>query len=354
MDLSVVVPTLNARDRLAASLDSLAEHAPGTEVIVVNGPSADGTTGMVRSREDVDVLVEISDRNPNVARNAGIEAASGDAVAFLAHDLAIDAGWARGIRTALADAPAATGPLQRAPRPGSPTDGADRRELFGREVTYFHGGNVAFTRPVLEEMDGFDEYLRTGGATDAAHRLAGLGYRIQWASAVAVRPGFDGNSSRPAAGAGAGGAGDLLPTDVGIVEGRSDGDTADADADVDAGTGEGNGDLDTTLGWKWTYRALAYTLVKNYGPRPGVLRWVGGRAVRDGAAAGRRALRGRTTPTAWIGSGREVIGGIATGVSDGVVARIRDRSSARNPHGLSTRADRAVAQYDRRTDGDAG
>lgn len=76
MDLSVVVPTLNGRDRLAACLDALAAHAPEAEVIVANGPSADGTTGMVRDRDDVDVLVEISDRTVNVARNAGIEVAT--------------------------------------------------------------------------------------------------------------------------------------------------------------------------------------------------------------------------------------------------------------------------------------
>ncbi|MFC6724652.1 glycosyltransferase family 2 protein, partial [Halobium palmae] len=93
MELSVVVPTLNGRDRLAASLDSLAARAPDAEVVVVNGPSADGTTGMVRERDDVDLLVELSDRTINVARNAGIEAASGDAVAFLGDDLGVEDGW---------------------------------------------------------------------------------------------------------------------------------------------------------------------------------------------------------------------------------------------------------------------
>ena len=89
MDLSVVVPTLNGRDRLATSLDSLATHAPDAEVVVVNGPSADGTTGMVRDRDDVDVLVELSARTLNVARNAGIQAATGDAVAFLGYAFAV-------------------------------------------------------------------------------------------------------------------------------------------------------------------------------------------------------------------------------------------------------------------------
>ena len=71
MQLSVVVPTLNARRRLVACLDALAAAAPGSEVVVVNGPSADSTTGTVRERDDVDVLVEVADRNVNVMRKAG-------------------------------------------------------------------------------------------------------------------------------------------------------------------------------------------------------------------------------------------------------------------------------------------
>jgi len=43
-----------------------------------------------------------------------------------------------------------------------------------------------------------------------------------------------------------------------------------------------------------------------------------------------------------------VLVGLAGGSSDGLVARGRDRSPARNPNGISERADRAVAKYDRR------
>jgi hypothetical protein len=43
-----------------------------------------------------------------------------------------------------------------------------------------------------------------------------------------------------------------------------------------------------------------------------------------------------------------VLVGLTGGASDGFVARRRDRSPARNPNGISTRADRAVAKYDRR------
>ena len=226
MQLSVVVPTLNARDRLATTLDVLTAHAPDAEVVVVNGPSADGTSGMVRDREDVDMLVEVSDRTLNVSRNAGIRAASGDVIALLRHDLAVEESWVPAIEAGLARAPVVTGPVHETLPAGMTTTTPERRDIRGREVTYFNGGNVAFRAEALDRLDGFDEYLETGGARDV--------------------------------------------------------------------------------------------------------------------------LAGDATPTNWFGTGRDVVVGIATGYSDGLVARARDRSPTRNPHGCSKRADRAVATYDRR------
>ncbi|GAA0192251.1 glycosyltransferase family 2 protein [Halobaculum roseum] len=304
MELSVVVPTLNGRDRLAASLDALATVAPDAEVIVVNGPSADGTTGMVRDRDDVDVLVEIAARNVNVARNAGLEVADGDAVAFLGYDHEVEPGWREGVADAFAEgASVVTGPLRRTVRGGATSDGLERRRIGDREVSYFNGRNVVFARPVLDDLDGFDEYLETGGARDAAHRLAGMGVDVTWSGDAAARRRTE-------------------ATDGGIE--RRD------------------------LGWK--YRALAYRLAKNYGIRPTVVRRTISHAVGDAVGAMRDVLGGEATPTSWARNGRDVVVGISRGASDGLVARARDRSPKRNPNGVTVRADRAVARYDRRTE----
>ena len=299
----MVVPTLNGRDRLAAGLDSLAEYAPDAEVVVVNGPSADGTTGMIRERDDVDVLVEISARNVNVARNAGIEVAGGDAVALLGYDHRIEEGWLSAARGALVSgAEVVSGPLRRTVRGGATSEEAERRSIADREVTYFNGRNVAFRSHVLESLDGFDEYLETGGARDAAHRLAGMDVDVTWLSGMAAR--------------------------------------RDVDPAADGGRERRR--------WDWKYRALAYRLVKNYGVRPTVVRRTLSHAVGDARDTLRGVFGGTVTPTSWAASGRDVAVGTAKGVSDGLVARARDRSPTRNPHGLSTRTDRAVATYDRR------
>lgn len=301
MDLSVVIPTLNGRDRLAASLDSLAERAPDAEVIVVNGPSADGTTGMVRDRDDVDVLVEISDRSVNVARNAGIEVATGDVIAMLGYYLRVQDGWVDAIEAGMEQAPVVTGPTRRAVRAGVTPDEIEERTIAGRHVTYFDGRNVAFRPDVLRrDLDGFDEYLDTGGSRDTAHRLAGQNHPVEWVDGMAV------TTQQPI---------------------EADGGEADRD-------------------WRWKYRSLAYRLVKNYGPRPTVVRRTLAHAADDATSAAHEVLRGEGLPSAWFANGRDVVAGIARGGADGLVARARDRTPARNPHGLSKRADRAVAMYD--------
>lgn len=300
MELSVVVPTLNGRDQLATCLDALAEHAPGAEVVVVNGPSADGTTGMVRERDDVAVLLEVSDRKLNVARNAGLLAASGDIVALVGHDTTVESTWADGVRAAIADGAAAvTGPVHREVRAGVTTETKESRTIAGREVTYFDGGNVAFASDAIETVEGFDEYLVTGGARDCAHRLAIDGYDVAWSPSVSVC--------------------------------RSDDDADGGDRDRD---------------WGWKYRSLAYRMVKNYGPRPGAFTRTLRDAATDGVGAARDVVRGDAVPSAWLGTGKHVVRNIATGSKDGLLSRVRDRSSTRNPNGLSSRADRAVERYD--------
>ena len=302
MQLSVVVPTLNGRDQLAACLDAVSEQAPDAEVIVVNGPSTDGTTGMVESRSDVDVLVEVAARTKNVARNAGITVASGDVVALVGNDLTVESEWLAGIVDGLTEAPVVTGPIHRPLRGGVTTQSPEHEQIAGRTVTAITGDNVAFRTSVLEEIDGFDEYLETGGAWDVAHRLAANEISVAWRSAMSVR-----------------------------AESASE-------------------ERRTPAEWGWTYRALTYRLVKNYGLRPTVFRRTFSHAASDALSAARDVVRGDAQPTTWAGTGRRVISGIITGGSDGLVARARDRSDIHNPHGLSKRADRAVTKYDWRTE----
>jgi len=300
MQLSVVVPTLNGREELSRCLDTLAAHVPDAETIVVNGPSADGTTGMVRERDDVDVLVEIADRTINAARNAGIDRATGDAVALLDRSFSVESGWMDAVTDALDDGTVVTGPTHRKLAAGMTTESLEERTIAGRDVTYFNPGNVAFSTEVLDELDGFDEYLNVGGSRDMAHRLAESGHDVTWNSSMCVRSEFE--------------------ADGGIRQ----------------------------KDWSWKYRSLAYRLVKNYGTRPTVARRVVAHAGRDAVDSLKDVFRGEAEPSQWLGIGQRVLRGTGIGAKDGAKARRHDTAPRRNPNGRSARRDRAVEVYDYR------
>jgi glycosyltransferase involved in cell wall biosynthesis len=301
MDLSVVIPTLNDREELRGCLDSLTAYADDIELIVVNGPSSDGTTGMVRDRDDVDVLVEVSERNGNVARNAGIATATGDAVAFVSSELVVEPSWYGAVMTSLeAGADVVTGPTHRSLRAGVTTEKETTETVAGRTVTFFNGDNVAFDVDTLRALDGFDEFLAEDGERDASHRLAGMNYSITWNGKMCVRGEFE-----------------------------ADG-----------------GWMERAIGSN--YRSRAYRLVKNYGIRPLTASKTLWRAFRDSIDAAGDVTRGDLQPTVWLRSGQDVIGGLLSGGYAGLRARRADRTSRRNPNGVSTRHDRAVRRYDRR------
>jgi len=299
MDISVVITALNGRATLSATLDSIAEHLPDAEVIVANGPSADGTSGLVCDHAAVDRLLELSDRNPNVARNAGLAVASGAAVAFIGQGTQIKADWRSTVTAALrSGADAVTGPIHRELGGDVTTETVEETTVGSREVRYFDPGNVIFTRETIEALDGFDERLQVGSARDTAHRMAGMDQTLSWEPKAAVlraRP-------RPS----------------------------------------GHVDPQTSIHAQG-YRARGYRMAKNYGPGWQTVNHLVREIVGDGLAETGAVLAGSTPPSVWAGKGRAAITQVLAGVKDGLIARVSDRSPKRNPHGLSARRDRPVS-----------
>jgi len=82
--LSVIVPALDEGERIAATLDALANlRALGVEVIVVDGGSRDATVQRARLRAD---RVIPATRGRASQMNAGAEKATGDVLLFLHAD----------------------------------------------------------------------------------------------------------------------------------------------------------------------------------------------------------------------------------------------------------------------------
>jgi hypothetical protein len=212
--------------------------------------------------------------------------------------LSITRSWLGAVTEGISGAAAVTGPTHTQLRVGVDSEHAESRTIAGRAVTYLNPGNMAIRRTVLQDLDGFDEYLETGGARDLAHRLAGAGHAVTWDDDMSV----------------------------------------EREQAADGGVREPN--------WGWKYRSLAYRMAKNYGPRPTVLRRLAAHAGGDALAELRRVLSGDASPSAWLGTGRDVLVNAGGGLQDGLGARREDGAAHRNPRGLSTRDDRAVSVYD--------
>lgn len=307
MPLSVVIPTFNQRTALADCLAAIEERTDDVEPIVVNGPSTDGTSGMIHDRVDVAVLVELATRNVNVARNVGIDRARGWQIAFLDPRHVVTDGWQVAIEDHLdTAADAASGPVVGEGEAGPSTAGS----ASDRTIT---PGNVAATRDVLMALDGFDEYLEVGGMLDFARRLRSREFRVVWHPSMAVER-------------------------HGPRSDRAVGDHAVDHAWFEADTTD----------WGRVYRSLTYRAIKNGGLRPGPIGHVTKAAIVDGVRNGRAVLSGTTDASHWYRNGWSVLRNAVGGLYDGARARRTDRTPARNPYGLSNSAGRDVVvdEYD--------
>ncbi|OUS15913.1 hypothetical protein A9Q88_09170 [Gammaproteobacteria bacterium 50_400_T64] len=90
MKISAVIPTYNNAAFITEAIDSiLAQSHPVDEIIVVDDGSSDHSEALVKAiAQKTDKLIYIKQQNqgPSSARNRGIEAASGDWIAFLDAD----------------------------------------------------------------------------------------------------------------------------------------------------------------------------------------------------------------------------------------------------------------------------
>ena len=109
MRTSVIIPCRNAERLVGDAVKSaLAQTEPPCEVIVVDDASTDGS-GEAARRAGARVITNARRRNAGGARNAGIEAASGDVLAFLDADVIAAPDWLGRVRRVLERDPAIVG-----------------------------------------------------------------------------------------------------------------------------------------------------------------------------------------------------------------------------------------------------
>jgi GT2 family glycosyltransferase len=189
---------------------------PRVEVLVVDNAPPDAATADCVAGYDT-VLYSVEPRaGLDFARNHAVREASGEWVAFLDDDVVVDAGWLRGLASALAahpDAGAVTGlvlPLQLDTdaqilfeQRGGFRRGFQQIRYTGTAIRgkrwYPHGSgnfgagaNMAFRREVLKALGGFDEALDTGaplpggGDLDIFYRVVRAGHPLIYEPAYTV------------------------------------------------------------------------------------------------------------------------------------------------------------------------
>ncbi len=195
MRFSVVIATYNRKDLLRRCLMAVTrQDYPDYEVIVVDDGSTDGTEEMVqREFPQVRYIRQEPNRGPAAARNRGIEAATGEIVAFTDDDCEPPPNWLRRLQSGFEHYPeaGAVGGIQEAPEAMLRHNLLARYESFLTRRVYGVGerpvvgrpapggtNNLAVKRPLLERLKGFDESfpLAAGEDADLLDRLAHMGY----------------------------------------------------------------------------------------------------------------------------------------------------------------------------------
>jgi len=194
--ISVVVCSYNGSATLSECLTGIARlRYPDYEVIVVSDGSTDGTPQIAAAFAGVRVI-ETPQRGLSSARNTGMEASSGEIIAYIDDDAIPDPDWLTHLAASFASgsyvaaggpnvAPAGSGRVAQcvANAPGGPTHVL----LSDRDAEHVPGCNMAIRKAALEGIGGFDpSFCVAGDDVDVCWRLLDSGQRIAFSPGAVV------------------------------------------------------------------------------------------------------------------------------------------------------------------------
>jgi glycosyltransferase involved in cell wall biosynthesis len=199
VELSVVIPCLDAATTLSRQLDALAAEEPtcAWEVIVVDNGSTDATVAVAQSyasRFDRFVLVTEARRGRHHACNAGWRAAEGSKLAFVDADDVILAGYVTAMAAALDEFDLVAGRLV---HELEDSGASDRDSLSAVQTNglvpgpgflpYVMGANFGVRLAALESVGGFESDVPFAEDADLSWRLQLAGFSVGFAPDAAVR-----------------------------------------------------------------------------------------------------------------------------------------------------------------------
>jgi len=192
--ISVIVCSYNGSATIKDTFDGLLKlDYPNFEVIVINDGSTDATARI--ASEYPFRLINTENRGLSSARNTGIDAATGQIIAFIDDDAFPDLDWLRFLALAFDEGNyvGVGGPNLPVPEDGWKSEavasapGPNPVLLTDRIAEHIPGCNMAFKREALKQIGGFDPTFRTAGDdVDLCWRLRENGGIIGYSPSAVV------------------------------------------------------------------------------------------------------------------------------------------------------------------------
>ena len=201
--VSVVIPTFNRRQRLHRVLSGLAAQTfdGDVETVVVSDGSTDGTDTYLASGATPLPVVSATQPNqgPAVARNHGVELATGDLVVFIDDDVVPDRGLISAHVAAharLGDDVVVIGPMLDPPDHRMSMWIRWEQAMLAKQYTamtrgdfeptarQFYTGNASVLRRHVIDVGGFDSSFRRAEDVELAYRLADRGVHFAYEPAA--------------------------------------------------------------------------------------------------------------------------------------------------------------------------
>jgi len=191
VELSVIVPCLNAEGCIATQLEALARQqwSKPWEVVVSDNGSTDNSMQIVATFKNALPGLRIVDssglRQSSHARNVAARAAVGRMLAFCDADDEVEPGWVAGMGDALSQHDVVHGQIRydkfssasEAEHLARLWEGGLHRKQF---LPHAGSGNLGIRRSVHEAIGGFDERLPRFSDGDYCWRLQLAGYELHY------------------------------------------------------------------------------------------------------------------------------------------------------------------------------
>lgn len=208
--ISVVIAVRNEKHHIAKCIESLFnQDYDEYEVIVVDGMSDDGTYGLLQEmKKKYDFkLLRNEKKNAAAGRNIGIDAAIGEAIAFIDGDAIAAHNWLSSIRKAFEKSNAIgvggpdllpedseykaraiglvmTSPLARGGRFNPSTQHAMMEKE--RYVEHIPTCNLCLKKEIFDEVGKFDENFVKGQDLELNYRIVKAGYKLFYSPSIQV------------------------------------------------------------------------------------------------------------------------------------------------------------------------